>query len=54
VLCLPLQQILRANNVMYRRDDPDHFVKHLQNVTLTDADVRRIAGWAHDGVQARH
>ena len=46
VLRLPIQQVLKANNVTYRRHDPDHFVKDLKFVSLTKNDVVNIVEFA--------
>jgi capsular polysaccharide biosynthesis protein len=43
VLRVPVQQILRANNVkLMRTYDTDHFIKNLKYVSLTDQDVYEI------------
>lgn len=47
VIRLPIQQLLRANNVSrYVTTDPDHFVKGLKYVSLTQQDVQRIVEFA--------
>lgn len=52
-LHLPLQQVLRANgDIPYRHHDPDHFVKNLRNVSLTDSDAWQIAAWVRSGIVA--
>lgn len=43
ILRIPIQQLLNANNVSYRAFDPDHYVKGLKYVSLTEEDVERIA-----------
>ena len=42
VLKLPIQQLLRTNNVSYTTHDTDHFIKDLKFVSLTKSDVRKI------------
>ena len=48
VLRLPIQQLLKTNNVTYRRNDPDYFVKNLKFVSLTKNDVVNIVEFAEN------
>ena len=42
VLRLPIQQVLAANNISYRAQDADHFVKNLKYVSLMRHDLQKI------------
>ena len=46
ILRLPIQQVLKTNNVRYRTHDSDHFVKDLKFVSLTENDVQNIVNFA--------
>lgn len=46
VLRLPIQQLLKTNNVTYKINDPDHFVKNLKFVGLEKEDVQKIVEFA--------
>ena len=47
VLRLPLEQVLSANKAPYRVKDPDHYIKYLKRVRLTDADLREIVAFGN-------
>ena len=42
LLRIPIQQLLRTNNVSFRANDTDHFVKNLKYVSLTAKNVKTI------------